>query len=401
MLTLTQAQQLLDETVQQTTPTNVGILDAVDCRLSDDIIAPFDSPPFDNSAMDGIALSDADLVGNPPWTLPVSEIIEAGHTPNWTLPQGYAVKIMTGAPLPKGANSVIPVEGLEFSNRNVQISSKPIPGKHIRPRGGDFKQGDVLINAGATIKVVDVGVLTSIGLREVNVIPKPTVAILSTGSEIVSAGTKLRPGQIYDLNEPALIALLRYKNHINVSVLPAVKDDFARMTEVLSTAIATHRIVITSGSVSMGDFDFLPQVVSALGGKIVFHKVMVKPGKPVIFAEFGDTDKHYLIGLPGNPVSVIVGYHLWVKRLLARLMGHSFKPETVSAKLTSTVNIKGARLNIIGVTIEKDGAEILAHSATRQISGHIGSIRGIDGFIYVDPEKPMPVAGNVVRVEML
>lgn len=401
MLTLSQAQQLLDSTVQQAAPAKVEVRYAVGCKLSEDLSAPFDSPPFDNSAMDGIALDEASLIGNPPWSLPLSETIEAGHTTDFRLPNGYAVKIMTGAPLPEGANSVIKVEELEFHEGNVIISTRPIPGNHIRPRGGDFRKGDILLQAGLTVKLVDVGVLASIGKRKISVVPKPSVAILSTGSEIVDAGSDLRPGQIYNINEPALLALLESTNQIQATALPSVKDDIAQMTDILSSAITTHRVVITSGSVSMGDFDFIPHVITELGGKIIFHKAKVKPGKPVIFAEFGDTDKRYLIGLPGNPVSVVVGYHLWVKRLIARLMGQSRNPETNFAKLSNDVKIKGARLNIIGVTIENKGDEVHAHPATRQISGHIGSISGIDGFMYVDPEEPMPVAGDMVKVEMM
>ena len=414
MISLEKAVSLIDEHVLPLAPMSVPILDAVGCSMAEDVLSPLDIPPFDNSAMDGVALRWSDLTGDGPWQLSIQETIAAGSQPEDFLPPGAAVKIMTGAPLPSDADTVIPVEEVEFHDDKVLISKAPSRGRHVRPRGDDTRKGNCLFKKGTVLKPVDIGVLAAVGITDVKVIPRPKIAIFSTGSEIVQPGRELKYGQIYNSNDTLLKALLQRHGHPNVTIYSPSEDDPDIIGKVLVKAFDSHDVIITSGGVSMGDFDYIPSVVANLGGETIFHKVAVKPGKPVFFARFtganspdvalktNDIKKDkWLIGLPGNPVSVVVGYHLYVKRIISNLMGIPYKPRRHKAKLSNDLFCKSDRMNVIGIKIEKMDGRLIAHPCMRQQSGRISSVSGIDGFMFVEPNASTISAGSEIIVEWL
>ncbi len=401
MISLKEAIELIDNSVSALKPQLVPIAECAHCKLVEDLLSPINVPGFDNSAMDGIAIRFSDLTEAGPWKLKVQKTIAAGDSPNNTLEYGCAVKIMTGAPLPVNADSVIPVEELTFHNDEVEISERPKFGAHIRPMGDDLRKGDLVFEQGHILKPVDVGVLASIGLDQLQVIPKPRIAIIATGSEIIAPGNELLPGQIYNSNDASLSALLTNAGFHPNSVLPPSIDVVETLHKRFEESLHLYDIVITTGGVSMGDFDYIPRVVTELGGEIIFHKVKIKPGKPVLLAKFNNDRERWLIGLPGNPVSVVAGYHLYIKKLLHNLMGISFQQEKVGAILTADIKVKGFRQKAIGITLEKTTGELNAVPALRQQSGRLASIRSVDGFILVEGGDQLLSAGSKVEVEVL
>ena len=373
--------------------------------VAEDILSPIDVPPFDNSAMDGVALRLDDLKGDSPWLLPIHDVIAAGDAPVGVLPPGQAVKIMTGAPMVSGADTVIKVEDVEFQAGGALIRSRPKPNQHIRARGNDLMRGDLIFEAGEILKAVDVGILAATGHTHVNVIPKPKIALFTTGSEVDPPGESLSPGHIYNSNDTSLQALLDRDGYSCVTVLSPVKDDFNLLSDIIRSALEEYQLVITSGAVSMGDFDFIPQVVKETGGTILFHKVKIKPGKPVLFARFDrsepDDSPKWLVSLPGNPVSVVVGYHLYVKRVLHRMTRKPYETKSTTAKLTSDIKVEGVREKVIGVWLKKTSDGWLASPSLRQQSGRIASIKGIDGFMVIEGGERELSEGDEVRVEWL
>lgn len=348
--------------------------------------------------MDGVALRVADLEGEGPWRLPIQSVIEAGDTTVHTLIDKHTVKIMTGAPLAEGADAVIPVEDVSLDADRVTIAEKPKVGAFIRPLGNDITSGQVLYRQGDPIRPGDIGILASIGLTQVTVIPKPRIALVSTGSEIVEPGADLKHGQIFDSNIPTLYSLLTYDRYPVATQMRVSTNELGPLRDKLRECLENHDLVITTGAVSMGDFDFIPDVVEALGGKTLFHKLAVKPGKPTLMADFGGC---WLLSLPGNPVSALMGYHLYVRRIVSLLMGFRYEPPTSQAMLGSDVTVTGKRFNIVGARLENTADGLIAYPTQRQESGRLSSTLGINGLIMIEAGAKTLKKGNTVLVELM
>lgn len=397
LLPLPEAQEKVRQAIKQLPPASVAPETAVGCALAEDVASPIDVPQFARSAMDGIALRSADLAGSGPWWLPIQTVIEAGDTEQHTLGSGQAVKIMTGAPLPGGADTVIPIEDVSFESEQVVVSEKPSAGAFVRPRGNDIASGQVLFRRGEVLRPGDTGILASVGLTEVTVIPKPRIALVSTGSEVVEPGRDLRHGQIYDSNIPTLYSLLTYDRYPVATQTRVCTNELEPLRRTLDECVKNHDLVVTTGAVSMGDFDFIPEIVGALGGKTLFHKVAVKPGKPTLIADFG---RCWLLSLPGNPVSTLIGYHLYVRRIISLMTGVPYQVRTVEATLADDVTVTGKRLCIVGTRLESTADGLLAHPAVRQESGRLSSTMGIDGLMMVEAGVGTVKRGTSVLVEL-
>jgi len=397
---LQEALERIDKSVTPLPAREIPLADAAGCVTAADIVSPMNIPSFDNSAMDGIALRTADLPGTGPWILPLQETISAGDSAQKTLEHGHAVKIMTGAPLPVGADSILPVEEVEFLNNTAHIQQLPGKGDFIRTLGSDVRSGDLLFPSRTILKPTDTGILAAVGFCTVRVIPRPSIAILSTGSELVPPGEPLIFGQVYNSNITCLEAILRSEGFTDIHCLPPVSDDRTMIAEALAGALRNHQVVISSGGVSMGDRDYIPDVIRDLGGEILFHKVRIKPGKPALLARFRLLSDSWLVGLPGNPVSVVVGYHLYARRVLRKRMHLPPAPKQNMIPLGLELSVTGKRLNLVGVRMQQDGDHMVAIPAVNQASGKPGSIRGIDGFIRVEPGEILG-PGTMVNVEWL
>lgn len=399
MISLDEALQRIDEAVAPLTPKKVPLFESVGCRLAEEITAGCDVPSFSSSAMDGIAIAFSDLSARKlPMKFRVQGTIPAGKISAEPLKSGHAFRIMTGAPLPSGADTVIKVEDLQFEEDQVIVSEMPERNSHVRPIGNDIRAGEIVLPIGVIITPVDAGICASLGLTEISVHSRPTIAVFATGSEIRSPGESLQAGQIYNSNDTTIMALLRRDGFSNVTNEPPISDSTEVLIPTLCRLCSEKEVVVTSGAVSAGSFDFIPAVVRQLQGEILFHKVAIKPGKPTLIAKIGGC---WLLALPGNPVSVVVTYHLYVRRVLSLLMAQELISRREKARLKNALTVSGNRFQIVGAHLTRENGEILAEPVTRYSSGRLSSIRGINGFISVSGGTRELAAGLAVDVEWL
>ena len=316
MRPLAEAQQDVLDAVRQLPIETVPIKAAVGLALAVPITAPHDIPPFPNSAMDGYAVRAAD-VAHPPVELPVLEDVPAGSVPSRSVAPATAIKIMTGATLPEGADAIVPVEDTAaVPNDRVRVLRTAEEGAHVRAAGGDLVAGADVFPAGLRLGPAHLAVLASMGVNP-RVRRRPVVAIMSTGDELVPADTGvLRPGMIRDSNRILLEALVEAAG-ASVVDFGIIADDAADLHRALIAAASAADVVITSGGVSMGEYDLIKQVLGELG-TVEFWQVAMQPGKP--FA-FGTVEGTPLFGLPGNPVSVFVAFEQFVRPALLHMMG--------------------------------------------------------------------------------
>jgi molybdopterin molybdotransferase len=296
-------------------------------------------PPFDNSSMDGYALASARAFGasGAALTLPVLGVILAGDAPRCQAEAGGAWKIMTGAPIPAGCDAVIPVEMVKEldDGRAVEISTTPHEGDFIRRVGQDFGAGAQVCPAGTLLTTRHIMALAAVGISTVPVRRKPRIALISTGRELVSPDKPLSPGKIRDASSSYLEAeCSRLGFHFDFHGV--VADDPVAFGVKLDKILAgMYDVVLTTGAVSMGDADFIPKSLSDMGAKSIFHKVAIKPGRPILFAEFPGGP--FVFGLPGNPVSTVVGWRFFVQPCLRDLLGQS-QESPIRCRLSSKVD---------------------------------------------------------------
>ncbi len=294
----------------------VDLADALGLVLAEPVAAPHDVPPFANSAMDGYAVRVADVVGAPV-ELPVLEDVPAGSVASHSVEPGTAIKIMTGAPLPDGAEAVVKVEETESGDGVVKIMTPVTAGTSVRPAGGDVAAGALVFGAGVRLTPAHLGMLASLGVARPRVGKRPVVAIMSTGDELEPPETKkLEPGRIRDSNRFVLRGLL---DELGATILDLgiVGDDAGALNRALSAAASDADVIVTSGGVSMGDYDLVKQELGKLG-TVEFWKVAMQPAKPFAFGSVGGKP---LFGLPGNPVSVFVAFEQFVRPALLQMMG--------------------------------------------------------------------------------
>ncbi len=300
--------------------------DAEGCVLSASLAARLDLPSFDNSAMDGYAVRASDLAGasrEAPVSLRLCGEAPAGSPASVAVAAGEALRILTGAPVPEGADAVVMQEKTERVGDAVLFYATPSAGANIRPRGEDVKAQAPLLAAGSTLRPYEIGLLASQGIAEVEVIPRPTAAVLATGSEIAPPGTPLAAGKIYNSNGPALGAALR-RWGVAVRDLGSAPDDPVAMASALRPAVGTCDLLLVAGGVSVGDYDYTRSVFQEFGFEEVFYKVAVKPGKPLLFGRIQAPEggcATWVFGLPGNPLSALVSLEEFVRPAIERMRG--------------------------------------------------------------------------------
>ena len=319
MIPLEEARAYILDVCPRLPPRYVPLVEAAGCVLAEDVVAGEDVPPFANTAMDGYAVRAADT-SDPPVRLRVVETLAAGSAPTTEVRPGQAVRIMTGAPIPPGADAVVMVERTYSENQGaaVVVEVAATPGQHIRGAGEDLRAGDAVFESGAVLSPGHVGVLASVARETVQVVPRARVGVLSTGDELVAGGGPLRPGQIHDSNRPTLLALLAAAGCEAVD-LGLVADDEQALVTAVEGGVAACDALVTSGGVSVGDFDYVKAVLDRLG-EMHWWQVAIRPAKPLAFGMIGSTP---VFGLPGNPVSSIVSFELFARPALRRMMGHS------------------------------------------------------------------------------
>lgn len=385
MLTVQEARERILENFAVLPAEIVALADAQGRVLAEDLISSESVPPFANSSMDGYAVRVAD-VADAPTSLPVSGDIPAGAAPA-ALQPGTAMRIMTGAPIPPGADAVVPVEDTDDDRASghgqpppatIQLRKRPRHGDNVRAAGQDVAIGDAVLTAGTRLGPAQLGVLAAVGVAQVSVVRRPRVALLSTGDELVTVSETPGPGRIRDINSITLGAVLREVG-AEVLALGIVRDVLSQVEARLAQARDLGvDVVITSAGVSVGTYDVVKTAVEA-NGELNFWRVNMRPGKPLAF---GRVHGIPFFGLPGNPVSALVGLEVFVKPVIARLLGQPWAPRSVRARLAEPFESDG-RETYLRVRLEHTANAVVAHLTGAQTSNLITSMVRADALLIV------------------
>ncbi len=361
--------------------------------LSREVASDLDVPPFDKALMDGFAVRSADLA-SPPADLAVKGEIPAGATPGRFIGPGEAAAIMTGAPMPEGADAVVMVERTSgFGHRRVTVHHAVRPGDHVSPVGEITRASERLLSAGTHIDARRTALLAMAGADPVWVFERPSVAVLSTGAELVDPGETPKPGQVRDCNRVALATFLQERGLDPVD-LGRVDDDREATRAAVARGMA-HDILLVSGGVSAGTYDFVEDVLDELGIDIHFRRVAVKPGKPLVFGTLGDK---LVFGLPGNPVSALVASRAFISVALGIRMGLERRATAVvRARLTDGIRKTTERLWFIPAVLDFDGG-VSARPLKSAGSADIPAAAAADGLILAPREAAMLAPGQMVEV---
>jgi molybdopterin molybdotransferase len=378
------------------------LTDAAGRVLAEDIVASLQLPPWDNASMDGYAVRAADL-GTPspdaPVALRVSGTIAAGGAAPGPLRPGHAMRIMTGAPVPSGADSVVRVEDTDASTDVVRIHSARDAGRNIRPRGEDIMEGDVAARIGDSLHAGNIGFLASLGRGTVAVVRRPRVAILASGDELVDVDRfdEVKAGRrIVTSNSYSLIAAVSAAGGIPVS-LGHVGDDPSAIRERLSASDGD--LLLTTGGVSVGEFDHTRSVLAELGAQHRFWRVRIRPGAPIGFGVYRDRP---WLGLPGNPVSTLVTFELFARPAIRKMLGHRLLfRRPVPVRLAEPVTISAPLTHFLRARIEHSPDGMLARLTGPQGSGLLSSMARADALLIIPPDRTRAEAGEVVAALLI
>ena len=374
-LSVAAAQQCVLESVAVFGAEQVKLEQSLGRVLAEEVRANRDQPPYDISAMDGYALRSADLT-NVPATLEIIEDIKAGDMPTKTLASGQCARIMTGAPMPLGADAVIRVEDTEAKADNrVQINQAVKPGNDIRRLGENMRNGEVVLTPGTAITPGVIGVLATVKRAQVQVYRRPRVAILSTGNELEGLDEPVDPNKIPNSNSYALMGQVQALG-IEPVLLGIARDDPEELARFLRRGVE-YDVLLVSGGTSVGVHDYVRPTIEALGAQMLFWRVSMKPGHPVAFGKVGEK---IIFGLPGNPVSSMVCFEEFVVPALRRMMGHArTHRRTIEARMTHNVKHQPGRTEFIRVLLAKEQGGYTATSTGAQGSGMLLSMARADG----------------------
>lgn len=382
--------------------------------LAEDVYSDFNVPPLDNAAMDGYAVQFNSIIGashHQPKVLRIIDEVAAGSVADREVESGTAIRIMTGAPVPKGADTIVPFEETDEKERRASYPEgnlveigirREIPkGSNIRRAGEDIAKGKLVLSKGKVVRPAEIGVMASLGKTTVLVFRRPVVAILATGNELIDVGKPLTPGKIYNTNSYSLAAqVLRYGGI--PKLLGIAPDNFKFLAEAIHQGFDSD-LLITSGGVSVGDYDMVKDVL-AKEGEVSFWTVRMKPGKPLAFGIFRDKMGKRIphLGLPGNPVSSMVTFELFARPVILKMMGKTnlAKP-SIRATLKSPIKNSDRRRIFARVTVTKEKGNYFATLTGHQGSGILTSMVQANGLAIVPEDVEMVQPGDVVEVMML
>jgi molybdopterin molybdotransferase len=402
MIEYSEARALVLARVKARPAESVPLAETLGRTLARDVRAPENIPPFTKATMDGYAVRAADTRRSKPGAraaaeLEVLEDLPAGRLARRTVGPGQAVRIMTGAPMPCGADAVVMVEDTQRSAGRVHIRRPVRPGENIGRAGEDLRKGETALGRGTVIGPAEIGVLAAAGVARVQVTRRPRLAVIATGDEIVEPGERKRPGQIRNSNGPALTALARAAG-ADAAYLGIARDKTASLAAKLAKG-ARADILVLSGGVSVGDYDLVKSELEAAGVKSVFWKVRIKPGKP---AFFGVRGRQMVFGLPGNPTSAMVTFYLFVRPAIDSLLGRAaVGPEAAEAVLEEAVDLKPGRTQFLRGRLISRGPVLRVAPYEDQRSGVLRSMVHGRVLIVVPAETDRIEAGREVEVLFL
>lgn len=411
LMTLDEAKQTVESHFK---PADLGeeetvLSEAFNRVLKEDVTSTLDIPPFNRSTVDGYAVKAEDTFGaeeNQPAPLKVCGVVNVGEQPKISLAKGEAAEIVTGAPIPEGANAVVMVEDTERLNDELHVFSPVTVNENVMKKGSDIKSGEKVLKKGQVLGSSEIGVLAALGLTKAKVSKIPMIAVLSTGAEVTEPGKKLPPGKIYDINAYSLSTAVTESGGKPV-YFGVVPDDKAALSKALECALASADMVITSGGVSVGPKDYTPQIVDSLGKPgVVVYGIAVKPGKPTTVGFVGDKP---VFSLPGHPTSALLIFYLLARPLIQRLSGRPVVGmKVVRANAGSRMFSAKGRRTFVMVKLEFDKTcRLIAEPVETGASGAITTLAKADGFVEipeneqfvdVDEEVAVVLFRNVSRV---
>ena len=390
MISFDEAYKIVLENAGQTAAEDVAISHCLDRVLAADVTSDMDMPPQDLSAMDGFACRQADLDAG----LAEIETIPAGYMPTKSIAPGQCSRIMTGAVVPEGADIVVMFEHTEQRDELVHVVKKS--GRtNIRREAEDIRTGDMVLTAGTILRPVEIAVLASVGCDPASVYAMPRVGVVATGDELIEPRQKPTAANIRNSNSYQLCAQIQ-RAGCQPKYFGIAKDTPEAVDEILGRAMAECDVVLFSGGVSVGDYDFVPQILSANGIDIKFEKVKIKPGRPTVFGTKGNK---YFFGLPGNPVSTFVLFEVLVRPFLVKLMGADYRPVLIHGRLTKdVVKRKADRSEFRPVKLEPDGS---VNFFEYHGSAHIHAYTLANGVVRIPAGVTKLDAGSSVQVSLI
>lgn len=400
MISVEEALSIILSQVKVMGTERVDITSSLGRVIAEDIYAKRDNPPWDNSAMDGYAARFEDIKGaakENPAVLRVIEDLPAGYVAKKTVGKGEAVRIMTGAPVPKGADTVVMVEDTEKEGERARIFRETPLGENIRKAGEDIKAGELVVPRGTTIRPAEVGIIATCGRAFVSVYQRPRVAVISTGDELVDVDEEVSEGKILSSNSYTLSSMAAecgaYAFQLGIA-----NDTREALKDKLQQALHAD-VIITSGGVSEGDFDFVKDVLKELGSEMKFWKVAMKPGKPLAFGTIGGKPA---FGLPGNPVSCMVCFEQFARPSLLKMMGHGriYRP-VVQAILKEDIKKKPGRKHFIRSFVRLEDGHYTVTTTGDQGSGILKSMVAANGLLIFSEELSVLKAGDTVKVQLI
>lgn len=383
---------------------NISLRESLYRVLSEDVVARDHVPNFDRAAVDGYAVRAQDTLGastTTPFVFDVIASAEIGHVSNASVYGQQSVKIATGAPLPQGADSVIMVEHTEkISVHRIEIYRSLHPGENVSVRGEDVKQGETILFRGTILRPQDVGMLAALGRKEVKVVKKPTVAVFSTGNELIEPGDSIEVGRVFDSNRPALMAMVKDLGGEPVD-LGIVCDDLEAIRSRIVKGLA-HDLIIISGATSVGEKDFTPEAVNSLGQPgVLVHGIAMRPGRATALAALG---KKPIVLLPGFPVSAMIAFEVFVKPLILKMLGASpeqMERRTVVAYVSRRIPSSLGNRTFVRVVVKKMGEKYVIEPLRTSGSGILSSLVKADGFVILPENKEGLEEGERVEVILL
>lgn len=393
MISIEEAQQIILNRVVRTVVEEVPLLQGLGRLIAEDVHAPWDIPLCDNSAMDGYAFSSSSIKSEQ-WV--VADFIPAGSERIIPVAQGEAVRIMTGAPIPPECDTVVPVEEVEQTADGIRLNREITPGAHIRKRGEDIRQHELAISAGSIIRPQEIGMLVSLGKTVIPAHRPVRVAILATGDELLEAGATPASGKIINSNSYSLAAQVLEAG--GEPLLLGIAEDTDDATKEKIREGMQADMLITTGGVSAGDRDYVKESIQALDGALLFWKVNMKPGKPVAFAML---EGKPIFALPGNPVAAMVGFEMFVRPAMLKMMGHTriYRPK-VRAIVAEEMKNRGDRPHLVRVRVALEHGIYYANSSGNQSSANLASLTRSNGLLHLEPDTSV-AAGMSAEIILL
>ena len=400
MISIDEALQVILPTIRVLGLERLSIVNGLGRVLGEDIYAPYPIPPWDNSAMDGYAVVHEDIKDasrENPAVLTVIADLPAGYTSEKELARGEAIRIMTGAPLPKGSDTVVMVEDTEREKNQVTIYSAPSVGTNIRKAGEDVVKDSLVIPHGSIIHPAGVGMLASLKRSFISVYQRPTVAVVSTGDELIDVDGDFSPGKIVSSNTYSLASLVRDAG-AKPLIMGIAKDRPEELRAMFKAALNAD-MIISSGGVSVGDYDLVKDILQELGAEMKFWKVSMRPGQPLAFGVIEDTPT---FGLPGNPVSCMISFEQFVRPSILKASGHKRLFRTlVDARLQESITKREGKRYFMRCIITREEGEYVVTTTGGQGSGILMSMVKANGLIVLPEEKTTCEAGEIVKVQVL